>query len=126
MSTLPTTTDGSVTEKIATISHKLKRRLDYGGSEDPFYTKPRIKCAKCGSFLWVPCDISLTWICIHCGNTAYYAFGELIQQISKIMASVKKNEFVYSPNKQCIWSKKNEEVKEVRTNANKKKRKCKK
>lgn len=88
------------------------KSTNYTNKEVPFLKKDSyaeldnlhltIPCKKCGRSVWVKTLRHLTWECTHCGNITYFIFGNLVQQIERVMQSDRKRDFMYSEDGKII------------------------
>ena len=85
--------------------------------------QPTTPCKKCRNDFWVEDIIPLTWVCPICGNNLYFRYGVFSQQIEMIMRSARKAEYVKSPDGKSLEARVNLEIKKIRYNRERDKKK---
>lgn len=104
LSTSHTDLDVSTRDKLRSFKNKDIAQL-----------VPKVPCKKCRATKWFQDTEPLSWKCAYCGNTSYYIYGTLKQQIDILVADDERgSDFVQSIDGKSYMAKRSEEVKMLR------------
>jgi ribosomal protein L37AE/L43A len=94
------------------LNSDIRKKLREFKNKDLADFLPDTKCKKCNQERWFADVEPLTWKCAYCGNTAFYLYGALRQQIEVLASSPEnKKTFVAKEDGKSYSAKKNEDVK---------------
>ena len=101
MVTLTVTLDEVTKQKLRTFKNTTLESMT-----------PSVPCNKCRGHTWFPDTEPLAWKCTYCGNTMYYLYGTLRQQIDVLVnQESRKKDFIKSTDGKSVVAKRSEEVK---------------
>jgi len=81
-------------------------------NQDVAQLMPKVNCRKCRGRKWFQDTEPLSWKCAYCGNTAFYLYGTLKQQIDVLLADEGRGQdFIPALDGKSIGAKRSEEVK---------------